>query len=913
MENFSQKTIILIYLFITIFTGQTIAEIRHNLPDGSKVILNAVTDSTIHVRYVPASQVNTPVKHSLIVPDLDHPTVPVTTKTTATTITLQTPALKVQLNKNSGKGSFYNLNSKLILSEADRSATPFTKGSYTLYKTSQSWNAPETEAYYGLGQHEHAKMNYQGQIIQLEQLNKDAVSPFVLSSGGYGILWDINCTGQFNAAEIDTISFNADAAFTLEYYFMFGPDYDKIISQYRILTGTAPMFPRWAYGYMQSKERYVSQNEVLETATKFRNLGFPIDLIIQDWRYWGDDNDKWSGMTWDPGRFPDPTAMIDQLHNSLDMKFMAVIWPFIGTNTDIANELEANNCFFDGSGWIGPAKLYKAYDKTAQDIYWKYANKELFQRGLDSWWMDGSEPEDVDKYSGDCSYGPIESCHNAFSLIHTQGIYQHQRQTSEAKRVMILTRSSYAGQQRTAGAAWSGDITASWKTLSEQITAGINFSMSGLPYWTTDIGAFFLGSYSGNTDPAYRKLYTRWFQFGTFCPLFRSHGTNTAREPWHFGNDYYPILLNYTNLRYRLMPYIYTLASEVTRDNSTIMRGLPMAFPADDNCRDNGRQFMFGPSFMVCPVIEQQQAEETIPSLQLKTPTGQTGLKAEYFSGRTLSAAHKHAERVDPAIDFNWSTEPIAGLGTNNYTIRWQGKIIAQQAGIYEIGVLCDDGARLWIDNNLVIDQWKDQAATYYSTQLNFQENSAHDIKLEYYQGQYDAVCKLLWAKPANQQKLKTDVYLPQLSAWYDFWTGDYTEGGKTISKDTPIDIMPLYVKAGSIIPMAPKMQYATEKPADPIELRIYPGKDASFTIYEDENDNYNYESGSFSLIPIQWNDSDKILTIGERTGSFPGMIENRTFNIVLVRSGHGIGIEPENKPDHIIKYNGTPVTVNTY
>jgi alpha-D-xyloside xylohydrolase len=873
------------------------------------VDVRLVTAGIVHVRHVHPEQAGADRKPSLIVPDLAREPVEIYRLHEADVQEIRTERLVVRWDEGHGRLSFHAADGRRLLEEAGGEMIPAPQGEWPLYHTKQRWSVNAGEAYYGLGQHEQSVMNYSGHSVLLKQENKDAVTPFVLSSGGYGILWDANSTCTFRAEKPGEITFSAEAAFELEYYVILGPSYDEIIAGYRELTGAAPMFPKWAFGYMQSKERYKTRQELLGTAARFRELGFPIDLMIQDWRYWSEDNDKWSGMIWDPERFPDPDGMIRELHDDLNMKLMAVIWPIVGTETELADELEKVKGFYEGFAWPGSVKLYKPYNKSARDLYWKYANRGLFQRGVDAWWMDGSEPENIERFSGDSDYGPLAASHNAYSLVHTEGIYRHQRAMSEEKRVMILTRSVYAGQQRAAAATWSGDITAGWDTFRKQVAAGINFCMSGLPYWTTDIGGFFLGTYKGNQDPAYRELYTRWFQFGTFCPLFRSHGTHTAREPWHFGEELYPVLKKYTELRYRLMPYIYTLASEVTRNHGTIMRGLPMDFAHDPQVRENGRQFMFGPSILVCPVMEGllDAISTTIPSGCLIQPDGTPGgLRAEYFTGRNFES--KVRTGIDPEINFNWSINEPPGLPRENYSVRWEGLFEVGETGRYEIETISDDGVRLWVDGQLVIDQWQERGETRCSAALDLIAGSCHALKLEYFQGGGHASVQLLWTLPSmrqNKERIEAEVYLPACEGWYDFWTGERFDGGQTIRRETPIDLMPLYVRAGSILPMGPKMQYVGEKPVDPIELRIYPGRDADFVLYEDEGDNYNYESGAFSLIPMHWDDATRTLTIGGRNGFYPGMRTEQTFRVVVVSSGHGEGLIPESQPDAVIAYQG--------
>ena len=737
-----------------------------------QISIEAITDRIIHVHCVPEGQAE---RASLIVPDITRDPVSVVVDDNQDAYSLTTSQIKAVLDKTTSQVSFYTLADELILAEDSRSIIAYNHQESTggvqwvLNRTAQSWVADENENYYGLGQKPGAPINYQGINTTIEQGNTDAMTPFIVSSGEYGILWDMNCTGSFNAADTGgIISFTADAAFGMDYYFIYGPDFEGVINEYRELTGPAPMYPKWGFGFWQSKCQYNNQNELLDIANDFRNHGFPIDLIIQDWKYWGYDNNYWSSMTWDSSRYPDPDSMIDQVHD-LNMKFMAVIWPFIGPASDLGVELESNGGLLQGgNNYTGQvARLFDAYDPAIYDIYWDHADSGLFQRGLDGWWMDASEPEDIANLSGDTGYGPLHSCHNAYALVHTQGLSQRQLQVNDQKRVVMLTRSCWAGQQRTGGATWSGDTQSNWSTFRDQITAGISYCMSGLPYWTTDIGGYW-GSDNQNAD--FRELFQRWFQYGTFCPLYRVHGF-ADREPWQWENGEGPIFNNmkkYADLRYRLMPYIYTLGSEVTRNNTTIMRGLPMDFPDDHNCQNNGQEFMFGPAFLVRPVTE--------------------------------------------AI----STSP--------------------------------------------------------------------------------------------QQ---TVVYLPQGESWYDFWTGQLYEGSQTLVKETPIDVMPLYVKAGSIVPMGPILEWATQNPADPIELRIYTGADSVFILYEDENDNYNYKNGEFSQISFFWNETEKKLTIGDRQGSFPGMLTNRTVNIVFVSEGHGTGMPETAEPDVSVSYTGQAITIN--
>jgi alpha-D-xyloside xylohydrolase len=435
--------------------------------------------------------------------------------------------------------------------------------------------------------------------------------------------------------------------------------------------------------------------------------------------------------------------------------------------------------------------VYDAYNPAARDIYWKYLNKGIFSLGMDGWWIDSSEPDHLDFKNSDLDnktyLGSFRKVRNAFPLMTVGGVSQHQRSVTSDKRVFILTRSAFAGQQRYGANTWSGDITASWEVFRHQISAGLNFTLCGIPYWNSDIGGFFLWNYKNPLENAdYRELHVRWMEFGAFCPMMRSHGEGYPREIYQFGkkgNPTYDVIEKYINLRYRLLPYIYSASWEVTNNQSTMMRALVMDYASDKKALDINDEYMFGKSILVNPV-----------------------------------------------------TQPMYSK------IQVQGK---------------------------------------------------DSVKVEDY------------------SVIKTkDVYLPEGADWYDFWTGEKFSGGQVKKKETPLDIIPLYVKAGSILPFAPKVQYAAEKKWDNLEIRIYEGTSGEFTLYEDENDNYNYEKGIYSTITFTWNDAKKTLTISDSKGSFPGMLSERSFNIVRVGKNKGTGMETVEKYDKTITYKGKKIAV---
>jgi alpha-D-xyloside xylohydrolase len=444
--------------------------------------------------------------------------------------------------------------------------------------------------------------------------------------------------------------------------------------------------------------------------------------------------------------------------------------------------------------------------------------------------------------------------------------------------------------------------------------------MSGIPYWTFDIGAFVLGSYGGvfskgGKDPAYQELYTRMFQFGSFCPIFRSHGSETPREIWEFG-DFSKSLIKFDNLRYRLMPYIYSMAGKVTNDGYTIMRGLPMDFPADKNTFSIADQYMFGPAIMVCPVTEymlHRPPESSVPvtAVHFKTDDGKPGLNARYY--KDTEYKNLALEKIDSCININWYATGRPDYVTDStLSIKWKGKLIPDQTGQYQFHIKCYGPKRIFIDGKEL--PYVYQSVESYTGLINLQAGKEYDFAMETKNETTGALrVELFWKTPevfASEQLVEKKeqtrkVYLPAGSEWYDFWTGEIFKGGQTVSFDAPIDKIPLLVKAGSIIPMGPFVQYAVEKPAGPLEIRIYPGANGEFTLYEDENDNYNYEKGIFSTITFRWDDASRQLTIGKRKGSFPGMLEKRNFQITLVGKSKGTDIEVNKSPDKSIQYKG--------
>jgi alpha-D-xyloside xylohydrolase len=684
-------------------------------------------------------------------------------------LTLKSERMVAVLNLKSGQVSFQNLKGENLLAEkaSGTTFTNFNDAGTPTFSISQSYVLDKEEAIYGLGILQNGKMSQRNQEVYMVQNNTWDFVTFFQSVKGYGLFWDNYSPTTFKDTPSET-SFRSEVGEGVDYYFMYGGNADGVVACMRDLTGQVPMFPLWTYGYWQSKERYKSQDETVGVVRKYRELGVPLDGIIQDWRYWG-NNYLWNAMEFLNEEFYNPQQMINDVHG-MNAHMIISIWNSFGPKTKPYRELDSINALFDFKTWPesgsfkwppnpdypSGVRVYDAYNPAARDIYWKYLNAGIFSLGMDGWWIDSSEPDHFnpkpEDFDNPTYLGSFRKVRNAFPLMTVGGVYDNQRAVTSDKRVFILTRSAFAGQQRYGANTWSGDVVASWPALKNQISAGLNFSLCGIPHFNSDIGGFFLWDFKNplqNDD--YKELYVRWLQFGAFCPMMRSHGADAPREIYRFGQKGEPVydaVEKFINLRYSLLPYIYSASWDVVANQSSMMRALVMDFANDRNCWDINDQYLFGKSIMVCPVT-----------------------KALYL-------------------------------------------------------------------NNGKAD---------FST-----------VKTE-------------------------EVYLPEGTDWIDFWTGEKHAGGQKISKEVPLDILPLYVRAGSILPIGPKVQYAEEKRWDKLEIRVYEGANGEFTLYEDENDNYNYEKGMYSTIKFTWNDAKKQLTIAPREGFFPGMISNREFSIVYV------------------------------
>jgi alpha-D-xyloside xylohydrolase len=622
------------------------------------------------------------------------------------------------------------------------------------------------EGFYGLGQHQAGVWNYRGETVDLSQENTEIAIPLLVSTNGYGIFWNNPSRSVVNNRFVHWLYMSGEVADRVDYYFIYGPEADQVISHYRELTGEVPLFARWAYGFWQCKNKYQSQAEIEGVAAKYRELHIPVDNIVQDWFWWVTMGE----MKWNE-HYPDPQGMINKLHDE-HFHLMVSVWPYFRPGSATYDDFDKNGWFvaktkLAGFHPLGQA-LYDATNPDARAQYWANINTALFQKGVDAWWLDTDEPEtegqrDNILVNHKLHIGSGARYANIYPLFHTEGVSEGQQKASDKKRVFILSRSAYAGTQRLGVTAWSGDVLSNWVTFARQIPAGLNYSISGMPYWTTDIGGFISG---GNLkDPKFRELFVRWFQFGTFSPIFRVHGTRNPdeNELWSYGPEAQKILVDYDNLRYRLLPYIYSVAWQVTSKHGTMMRPLVMDWRNDVDAQNTGDEYLFGPAILVSPVTTQGATTRT--------------------------------------------------------------------------------------------------------------------------------------------------VYLPK-ATWYDFWTGAKVEGGKRVEAEAPLAKLPLYVRAGSIVPMGPTMEWSTEKAADPIEIRIYPGADGDFTLYEDENDNYDYAKGQHATIQLHWDDAARTLTLGAREGTFPGMVEKHTFNVIVVGAGKGVGIGDGAAQGRSVSYTGDQAVV---
>ncbi len=775
--------------------------------------------------------------------------------------------IQVIINKRTGNISYANAQGEVFLSELNNSRKLISHTIYNepCYRAELSFNSPTDEYLFGLGQFQDGNFNLKGVSRRLTQVNSQIALPFIYSNKGYGLLWhqygltdynpadnyielvkqnknddkdqfaevttiagtqkvlqnqslytgkfkvdkdgeykiflDLENMGNRHYVAIDgnpvfdqsnmwlppaagtitslkagehevvlicksdnnpklywklkdnTTTFRSPVSTELDYTVIYGPSADSVIASYRNLTGNAPMFPKWAYGFWQCRERYTSGKHLVETVKEFRKRNLPVDVIVQDWQYWG--NRGWGVPQFDETNYSDPAGFISEIHD-LNAHFNISIWSNPDKNSDLGKRFVDNQLFIPGTKWLD------YFNPKTREEYWSSLKTNMFDYGVDSWWMDAVEPEN-DALKGEKTYSGLGDFYRlTYPLMVSKAVYEGQRNITNDKRVCILTRSAFSGQQRYGVINWSGDIGGNWDTFKRQIVAGLNYTISGMPYWTTDIGGFFRPGQSQYTDEKYHELLTRWFQWGVFNPIFRVHGYMSETEPWKYGPEVEENIRKMLNLRYQLIPYIYSEAWQITNNGSTIMRPLVMDYRNELKAISQSYEFMFGKSILVAPVVE-------------------------------------------PGANVN-------------------------------------------------------------------------------------------------------EVYLPETSNWYDFWTGRQIKGGQTIKTDTPLDKIALFIKAGSILPKGKKVQYASESKNDSLEIRIYEGADCEFTLYDDEGDNYNYEKGNYSKTTFSWNNTERSLSISKREGTYNGMPNEQTFNVILISGNKNIGFNSTEKFDKVIHYDGNEI-----
>ncbi|WP_082567579.1 TIM-barrel domain-containing protein [Pelomonas sp. Root1217] len=842
-------------------------------------------------------------------------------------LTLTGAGLRVTVDKRSGALAFFTADGRLLTRERATAPTEFQRveisGSPS-YALTQTFTLTPDESLYGLGQYNQPYMDYRGREVLMVQTNIGIVVPFMVSTRRWGLLWDVYSKMNFSDGPKGA-TFRAESAPAgADYYFVAGDDMDAVMAGYRQLTGAAPMFPKAAFGLFMSKERYHTQQQLLDVVRRFRAEHFPLDYIVQDWQYWGGEKNgvwdgRWSGMVWDAERFPDPAAMTRELHGPLQCKLMASIWPGVGNDTALARELDAKGLRFEPLHWISKkARIYDAFSPEGRRIYFKHTKKGLLDVGVDALWMDGTEvevggaahdPGEVEadiKRLGRNALGDFTRYLNVYSLVTTRGVYEGQRAAGPtAKRALTLTRSAWAGQQRYAALPWSGDTTASWAALRQQIAGGLNVGMAGLPYWSQDTGGFFVNHAGGERNPAWRELYARWNQFGIFNPVYRIHGTSVEREPYLFKTldpAVYGSLLSAARLRYQLLPYIYSLAWRSTQEGYIMMRGLAMDFPDQPALRKLDDTYMFGPAFLVQPITRAMfHAElprpETVPPTQLRTPDGQPGLVLAYFEGKAFEKPA--SSTVDTVIEHTWPNPPLGSIppglaNLDSFSARWTGQLIAMESGEHEIGVEGDDGFRLWLDDQLVVDDWVVGGARFNGHRLTLREGQVLKLRIDFFQAGGGRVLRLAWRTPSQLRELaaaqpKLDqrqaTLLPAGTDWFDFWTGQRHTGGGSVTRDYALDQFPLFVRAGSLVPLGPVVEHTGQSLDAPWEIRVYPGADGRFTLYEDDGETYRYERGERATTALRWDDASRTLHIGVRQGRYPGMAGRRELQVRLMAS----------------------------
>jgi len=715
---------------------------------GGTVSVEPVSDRIVHVRSGPAGYAG---NYDPAVIARPAPT-PFKVSETDDTVILTTASLQVKVSKAWGQVSFLAADGKPLLQEGGRDLT---------HGVLQSFYRPDGDnALYGLGQHQNGLLDYSGTTVHLQQANRDVGVPMMVSPRGYGLLWNDAAVTDVDVGlpSKPSLVIRSEAGGGVDYDFIYGPDLDDVIGGYRRLTGDAPMMARWTWGLWQSKEHYASQDELLSVAAKYRALNLPFDAVVQDWQYW--QPGQWGSHRFDPVRFPDPAGMVKTLHDE-HVHAIISVWARLDPGTANAVELEKAGALFPKTYPnvypAGHGRWYDAWNPQGRDLYWRQVMRNLGTLGFDGWWLDASEAELGGNWGEmrdvTTAAGPGAVVYNAYPLMHTTAVHDGMVRDQPDKRAFILTRSAYAGQQRNAAITWSGDTMGTWDVLRRQVPAALNFSLSGIPYWSADIGGFFGGD---PKDPAYAELFTRWYEFGAFNPMFRVHGTGAGKEMWAFDAPTQKVLADYDRLRYRLLPYIYSASWDVTHRQGTMMRALAFDFRDDAHALDVADEYMFGKALLVAPVVEPKAAART--------------------------------------------------------------------------------------------------------------------------------------------------VYLPGKDDWYDYWTGARYTGGQVVVAKADIATIPLFVRAGSLLPLGPVKAYADAPSSEPVEVRIYPGRDGHYELYDDAGDGYAYEKGQFATIDLTWTDAGHRLDIGDRHGAFNGMRPRQVFSIVC---------GPTPQAPHLVTYEGKALSID--
>ncbi|WP_206243949.1 TIM-barrel domain-containing protein [Novosphingobium terrae] len=864
---------------------------------------------------------------------LDRPALKTRIEDTGTAIRLIGPGIIAQVDKASGFIAFLDPAGHTRIAEASAPA-PLANTPITMV---QAFAVTPGESLHGLGQFRDPDLDYQGRQIFLQHANMDAVNPFLVSTGGWGLLWDTG-TGSYLRAQGSSLVFDGIAGDVMRYHVMVGDGMDALIGGYRRLTGQAQLLGKWAYGYWQSKERYQSRAEVEQVVDSYRAQDLPLDNIVLDWRYWG-ENDQFSGMRFDPEHFPDPKAMIDHIHGQ-GAHIIASIWPAFGTGTQIYRDMDTAGHLLPDSHWSGG----KVFDVTAPDaraIYWRHIDKGLMSIGMDGLWTDGCEPEFMstgNRYvtarsfasNGDEAAGPIVRNLLTYSYYQSRGLSEAMRRDYPERRPFILTRSVYPGQQAFGAVTWSGDIFASWQTLRNQVVAALNMALSGHPHWTCDIGGFlvFHRYPDGLADPAYKELYVRWFQWGAFLPVFRAHGTDVPRELWQFGKPGEPVfdaLAAALRQRYALMPYIYSLAAAAARHDDTMMRALVMDYPHDGQARAQTAQYSFGRDLMVRVVDRplyhaSRNAQEFIPNECIRGMDSPAADVAFYAGDHFDTLVTR--DRTDD-LKMSWFGDLPRALRGKPYSIRWTGRIRAQETGQHEFVVTAQGAVRLVLAGAVRVDATGAPVARandvdggvsarvsasdrQYRFTMDLEAGRDYDFVLEQRQATPDAVSLWVeWITP-TQRALGTipaaktvPAYLPQGHDWYDLASLQRHRGGQTVDVDAPLAHMPLFARSGAIIPRTPGITRAMQA-VQTMEIHVFAGQDGHFELYDDAGDGDGYRHGACAIVPLTWDDRARSLRIGERAGHFPGMAEDMSFT-VLLHEGHGAPLS------QVVPYSGSP------